>query len=244
MISEKQLGEFFHSFWQQYFPLLDPLFVKRFNVEQKERLTTEEGFPIMPVPMGPAVERFDLVAELAFELSQEDYKKRLGGEGDINRATERAIRRISILKGDPELSPPTTDEIAEAQALLSNYQRFFDTVLPEGVVTFRSRIKGVGVLDEMEGDFCTAKTLYEVKAVNRNLQGGDLRQVLCYLFAGIGSRQFAWANYCIFNPRWAVSYTGRIDELFAYLSGRAAPGCIIDVLDALMEREQPLETRF
>ena len=96
----------------------------------------------------------------------------------------------------------------------------------------------------MEGDFCTKKTLYEVKTVNRNVQGGDLRQVLCYLVAGLGSRQHSWTDYCIFNPRLAVSYSGRIDEILAYLSGRTAPECITDVLDALMEREQPLESRF
>ena len=127
---------------------------------------------------------------------------------------------------------------------MKNYKCFFDTVVPEGAMTFRPRIKGVGVLDEMEGDFCTKNTLYEVKSVNRNVQGGDLRQVICYLVAGLGSRQFLWTNYCIFNPRLAVFYTGRIDELLAYLSGRTAPECITDVLDALMEREQPLETRF
>lgn len=244
MISEKQLAEFFHSFWQQHFPLLDPLFVKRFNVEKKGRLTTDDGSAILPVPMGPGIERFDLVAELAFELAQENYKRRLGGDADSDKATERALKRISWLKSESEISVPSAAEITETQALLRNYECFFDTVVPEGVVTFRPRIKGVGVLDEMEGDFCTEKTLYEVKAVNRNVQGGDLRQVLCYLVAGLGSRQFAWTDYCIFNPRLAVSYTGRIDELLAYLSGRTAPECIIDVLNALMEREQPLETRF
>lgn len=244
MISEKQLAEYFHSFWQRHFPLLDPVFVKRFNIEQKERLTSDDGSAILPVPMGAGIERFDLVSELAFELAQENYKMRLGSDADHGKATERAMKRISRLKGQTEIAAPSAEEIAETQALLKNYACFFDTVVPEGVVTFRPRIKGVGVLDAMEGDFCTKKTLYEVKAVNRNVQGGDLRQVLCYLAAGLGSRQYAWTDYCIFNPRLAVSYTGRIDELLAYLSGRTAPECITDVLDALMEREQPLETRF
>ena len=244
MISEKQLAEYFHSFWQEHFPLLDPVFVKRFNVGQKERLTSDEGSSVLPVRRGAAIERFDLVAELAFELAAENYRKRLGGGVDHDRATERAIKRISKLEGKAEIPAPSAEEISESQALLENYEHFFNTVVSEGAVTFRPRIKGVGVLDEMEGDFCTQETLYEVKTVNRNIQGGDLRQVICYLVAGIGSRQFWWTNYCIFNPRLAVSYTGRIDELLAYLSGRTAPECIIDVLDALMEREQPLESRF
>lgn len=244
MISEKQLAEYFHSFWQQHFPLLDPAFVKRFSVEQKERLTSDDGSAMLPVPMGEAIERFDLVAELAFELAQENYKRRIGGYGDHAKAIERALKGIARLKGEAEIPAPTAEELGNAKALLSNYECFFDSVVAEGAVSFRPKIKGVGVLNEMEADFCTKKTLYEVKAVNRNLQGGDLRQVLCYLVAGLGSRQFSWTDYCIFNPRLAVFFTGRIDDLLAYLSGRTAPECITDVLDALMEREQPLETRF
>jgi len=244
MISEKQLSDVFHSFWQQQFPLLDPIFVKRFNAGQKVRLTTCHGGAILPVPMGPGIERFGLVAELAFELAHENYKRRLGDEANNIEATARALERMARLKGESEIAVPTDEEIAETEAPLRNYERFFDNVVMEGAVTFRPRIKGVGVLDEMEADFCTSKTLYEVKAVNRNVQGSDLRQVLCYLAAGLGSRRYAWTDYCIFNPRLAVFYAGRVDELLAYLSGRTAPECITGVLDALMEREQPLEARF
>ena len=80
--------------------------------------------------------------------------------------------------------------------------------------------------------------------MNRNLQSSDLRQVIVYLVAGIGSRQYSWTDYCIFNPRMAVYYKGRVDELLGYLSGRTAPEVISDVMNALMDREQPLETRF
>jgi hypothetical protein len=244
MISEKELAEYFHSFWQKHFPLLDPIFVKRFNAEQKERLTSDDGSAMLPVPKGAGIERFDLVSELAFELALEDYKTRSGSGVDHGMAIERALKRISWLKGEPEIPAPNTEELTETQPLLKNYECFFDHIAPEGPVTFRPRIKGVGILNEMEGDLCTKKTLYEVKSVNRNVQGGDLRQVLCYLVAGLGSRQFSWTDYCIFNPRLSVFYKGQVDELLAYLSGRTAPECIADVLDALMEREQPLETRF
>jgi len=54
VISEKQLAEYFDSFWQQHFPLLNPTFVRQFNSE-KERLVGAGGQPILPVRMGPAV---------------------------------------------------------------------------------------------------------------------------------------------------------------------------------------------
>ena len=52
--------------------------------------------------------------------------------------------------------------------------------------------RGSGILAAMEADFCTQEILLKVKAVHRNLHTTDLRQVICYLIAGLGSRQFAW----------------------------------------------------
>ena len=243
MISEKQLSEYLHSFWQDHFPLLDSTFVRRFNVERRERMNSA-GSLVLPIPMGTDIERFDLVAELAFELAVESYKKRIGGIANPTDAVQRALKRITQLKGTSRIPGPTQNELSEAHALLNNYECFFETIMAQGAVQFHPRIKGVGILNEMEADLCTSKTLFEVKAVNRNIQWRDLRQVICYMVAGLGSRQYAWSHYCIFNPRLAVLYIGRIDDLLGYLSGRTAPECISDFLAALMDREQPLEVKF
>jgi len=96
----------------------------------------------------------------------------------------------------------------------------------------------------MEGDFCSTQTLFEVKTVNRNLEYTDLRQLVCYIVAGLGSREYVWTNYCFFNPRLAVVYMGNIEELLGYISGATTYEVVAGVLDALMEREQPIETRF
>ena len=244
MISEKQLSEHFHSFWQEHFPLLDPSFVKRFNLQRAERVKSAAGNVAPPITKGGDIERFDLVAELAFELAIEHYKKRMGGIPNETDAIQRAVKRTTLLQRATEIPNPSADEISQAHSLVGNYDQFFETIAPEGPVQFRPRIKGVGILNEMEGDFCTTKTLFEVKAVDRKIQPDHLRQVICYFVAGIGSRQYAWTDYCIFNPRKAVSYRGRVDDLLGYLSGRTAPECIRDFLDALLEREQPLEAKF
>jgi len=243
VISEKQLAEFFDSFWQQHFPLLNPAFVRQFNSE-KERLVGAGEQLVLPVPMGKEVDRFDLVAELAFEMTQENLRLRTGDAPDQSKAVRRALKKMAAIIGSVEIPEPSAAEIAEAKSLVAVYDVFFATVAASDAITFRPRIKGAGVLDEMEADFCSPTTLYEVKAVNRNLQSGDLRQVVCYLVAGLGSHQFAWTDYCIFNPRLAIYHTGKTEELLAYISGRTSHECVADVLDALMEREQPLESRF
>lgn len=244
MISEKQLAEFFDSFWQHHFPLLNPTFVRRFNAERKERLEDSNANPVLPVPMGAEVDRFDLAAEFAFELAIENFRARSGELADRSSAVERALRRISLLRGGVELGTLSVAEEQEADALAEVYEVFFDSIGDASAISFRPRIRGVGVLDGMEGDFCSPDTLFEVKAVNRNLQSSDLRQVLVYLVAGNASRDFHWTNYCIFNPRLAVSYSGRVDELLSYLSGRIPSDCIAEVVEALSEREQPIESRF
>jgi hypothetical protein len=243
VISEKQLAESFDSFWQQHFPLLNPTFVRQFNSE-RQRLFGPDGRAVLPVPMGDDVARFDFVAELAFESARENYRWRTRETPNQAKALERASTKMAAILGLPEVPSPSPAETAEANSLGQVYETFFASIPKREAIIFRPRIKGAGILDEMEADFCSTSTLFEVKAVNRNLQSGDLRQVVCYLVAGLGSRQFAWSDYCIFNPRLAVVHSGKTHELLAYTSGRTSHESIADVLDALMEREQPLETRF
>jgi hypothetical protein len=238
MISERQLSEHFHSFWESHLPLLSPGFMRRFNVEDRERLRTLEGFDIRPLPMGIDV-RFDLVAEMAFEITAE---RNLNTEHpNIPAATERAVQRIRLLEKGREVLDPSSAESTEALALEENYRHFFDTVIKGAAVQFRPVIPGFGFLNEMEADFCTSDTLFEVKAVNRNLSSADLRQTICYLVAGVGSGKYKWRNYCLFNPRRAVYFPGNVNVLLSYLSGKSALDCIDEVLASLMEREQPLE---
>jgi hypothetical protein len=244
MISERELAEFFHSFWQEHFPLLGPAFMRRFNVEDKEFLNSADGERILRITPGVGIERFDLVAEMAFELAIESHKAAAGEPHDGEGAIQRALKRIAAFNGIADVPGPSPQETAESEILVKNYSHFFNTITRDVLLQFRPRIKGTGVLSEMEADFCSAEVLFEVKTVNRNLQSSDLRQVIVYLVAGIGSRQYSWTDYCIFNPRRALYYKGRVDELLGYLSGRTAPEVISDVMNALMEREQPLETRF
>lgn len=241
MISERELAQYFHSFWQEQFPLLNPGFIRRFNVQEWERVNADEGYPIKPIPPSQNIERFDLVAELAFEWATAELQSEVLTRAE---ATQRALSRIAFLQGCPEIPSPSAPELAEASLLTETYLHFFQTVVGQDRIKVRPLIKGIGVLNQMEGDFCSENTLFEVKTVNRNLLSTDLRQIIAYIVAGTFSREYKWKRYCIFNPRQAIYFEGSTSELLEYLSGRSAPECINNVADALLEREQPLETRF
>lgn len=240
MISERELAQYFHSFWQEQFPLLNSAFTRRYNAQEWERVHATEGYPIRPVPPGKDIERFDLVAELAFEWAALSFHP----ESNREAASQSALQRVALLQGSSEIAAPTVHEIAEANALCETYHHFFATVAKGAHLRSRPMIKGVGLLNQMEGDFCSDDTLFEVKTVNRNLLSSDLRQVIIYLVAGNHSREFAWKRYCIFNPRVGVYFDGEVNDLLGYLSGRTPPECINSVVDALMEREQPLDAKF
>lgn len=244
MISEKQLAEYFHSFWDDHFPLLNSSFIRRFNLEKKQRLHTESGKMVSAIEMGRGSDRFDLIAELAFELAMTSYQDDTGANRGPSSAIVRAMARIATLKGLSTIPEASVGELEEAHALLQNYLVFFKTVATTGDLRFRPLIKGVGFLSQMEADFCSSRVLFEVKAVNRNLQSTDLRQVICYLVAGLRSKDYSWTKYCIFNPRLATYYVGEVEGLLEYLSGRSSSECIHDVSSALMEREQPIEMKF
>ena len=106
MISERQLADGFASLWQEYFPLLTPLFIRHFNAGQKERVVTAAGQLVLPVPMSAEVEEFDFSTELGFELARENYKIRGGGRSNPLDAIERARIRIALLRRDFEFRDP------------------------------------------------------------------------------------------------------------------------------------------
>jgi hypothetical protein len=244
VISERTLAYGFESFWREQFPFLTPLFIRNFNAGKKERIVTPEGVPVRPVPMSAEVQDFDLSTEIGFEIATERYRERIGQNGDEQAAVRRASSRIAALRKDAEWRDPLEADLKEGRTLAELYEFLFDSISAKEEVTFRPQIKGAGILNSMEADFCTARTLFEVKSVNRNLQSVDVRQLLCYLVAGLGSKEYAWEGYCFFNPRLAVSYTGSVNELLGYLSGQNPSDAVADTMDALMHREELIEWKF
>ena len=81
--------------------------------------------PVLPVPMGTGIQRFDLVAEVAFETAIERYREAQGGyTADPAVATQRAMRKIALLSREPTVAPPSLPEVAEAERLLQVYVSF------------------------------------------------------------------------------------------------------------------------
>jgi hypothetical protein len=134
VISEKQLAESFDSFWQQHFPLLNPTFIRQINLE-KQRVVARDSRPMLPVPMGKAIDRFDLVAELAFEAAREGYRTKRSLSGNFEQASARAMAKIAKFTGVSEIPPPSFAETAEAKSQGEVYDAFFSSIPTNETVT-------------------------------------------------------------------------------------------------------------
>ena len=224
MISEQQLAKGFQQLWGEILPLLSPHFVHVFNEAYRQPLKKADGRPATVVPIGnhtnPA-----LVAEYAFHivrLAHEDSVPLLDAAQDkevLSHAGAKAL--ASIREYESEGKAPETlnsGELAEALLLVNNYASFLSGRAEE-VIEFSPHIPGAGFVDACSGDLSVSSTLFEVKTVNRNIAGKDIRQLLVYLAlqAATGTRR--WPDAGFLNPRRALFYEFSVDKVIPLMSG-------------------------
>ena len=113
---------------------------------------------------------------------------------------DSAIRRISVLRQRRSTTKQVLmSPIEEAIELAKRLEDCFAN-LPGEAVIIQPRFRGCGVLDSCYGDLLASQCLYEVKMVDRNLRGMDLRQVLVYCALNYRSQQYIINSVSILNP--------------------------------------------
>jgi hypothetical protein len=110
----------------------------------------------------------------------------------------------------------------EAFALAQNYNRFFNVRAQGQSIEFGPEIPGAGFLSLCKGDMSIGNALFEVKTVDRNLSGKDIRQLIVYLALQAATGERRWLRAGFFNPRRAVYYEFGVDEIVERMSGRSA----------------------
>jgi len=253
MISERRLAADFQGFWSEHLPLLTPSFVRLFNEAYSEKLTDKNGIIIDPIPIGPDIEHHDLVAELAFHLARISHEE----SKDIISITTDQTLRESVLNATLKLveeyegSRPVKEivlndaEWNEAMRLASNYRGFLSLPKHEGNIEFSPKISGAGFLGLCNADLSIGQTLYEIKTVNRNIAGKDIRQLILYLALQASTGDRKWINAGLFNPRRAIYYHFSVDHLMYRTSGgRSATEVFQDVVDFLSMRDFEMDTAF
>lgn len=179
MISEKIIAAEFNGFWNDSLPLLISSFVRVFNEASSDDLTEYPQTDMRRIPIGSNIQKHDLVAELSFQLAKLSYEKSLKVEKlkadkiHIIEAYNRAIeflRRYDNGTGEVVLNSYEIDESIE----LAEQYNFFLENLKSTEIEFSPKIVGAGFLGVCTADLSVGTTLYEIKTVSRNIQGGIL----------------------------------------------------------------------
>jgi hypothetical protein len=136
------------------------------------------------------------------------------------------------------------NERDEAVRLIRRYDAFFREFGGERI-EYGPYIRGSGFANSCNGDLAVGNTLFEVKTVNRNIAGKDVRQLLVYLALESAVETRRWTNAGFFNPRRSCFYAFSIDSFVERIAGgREVSDVFDDLIEFFSSRDIQLDARF
>jgi hypothetical protein len=243
MINERLIAEKFNVIWKQNFPLLTPTFIKIVNETQIQNAN------LKPIPLVDEI-RFDLVSEAAFIISEicnsdkitpVDYLNIPGNNDKLFRMTGQNVWAMDEYEGNLlSFSEVEQDNI---QKLAHNICEFISKA-KLSFVQFRPRLRGYGVIPELEADLVVDDTLYEIKTVTRNFKSSDIRQLFIYLALNQVSGERNWKHAGLYNPRRGKFFRFNVNRLVYNLAGGNSP---IEAFESLLNgivRDIQFDSKF
>ena len=238
MISERQLANGFSGFWQELLPLLTPRFVRLFNQCYVEQLVDSDGRELNAIPVSVANDHPATVAEAAFFMaklaadSAIPVAEAIGNPAFCKEAASLAIGVVDEFEGATLNSEfkLSEEELEEAIQLAKHYDFLYPHFGEAPDLRFSPSVPGAGFLPACRGDLAISETLLEIKTVNRNFSGADLRQLMIYLALDASSGVRSWSSAGFFNPRRGIVATFTVDTLLFKLSGGRTPTDVFDEL--------------
>ncbi len=253
MISERHLAQGFSAFWQELLPLLTPRFVRLFNEGYVKQVHDHHTFEIEPLPVGIENDHPAIVAEMAFFLAQISHQRSISisdacmSHEICTSAANRAIRLVEEYEGKkPESKVELSErEMTEAIEVAVRYDFLYLEFQKDDQIEFSPRVPGTGFIPSCCGDISIGQTLLEVKTVNRNLSGKDIRQLIIYLALQASTGQRRWPSAGFFNPRRGIMAEFTVDPILFRLSGGKTASQVFDELVAFAStRDVHFESAF
>ena len=225
MISERQFARGFQQLWREVLPLLNPHFVTVFNEVYRQKLMHKNGTQAPVVASGDSTDA-SVVAEFAFHLvrlASERSIPFLDAANDnrlLSDAEKTALTLVRQYESRQVEIPHILSIVEKSEALLlvENYSTFLSGH-SKSAIEFRPYIRGAGFVNSCTGDLSVSTALFEIKTVNRNIAGKDIRQLLVYLALQSASGTRRWSEAGFFNPRRALVYQFSVDSVIPLLSG-------------------------
>ena len=211
------------------------------------------GFPLEPVVKGGEVVDHAVLAEFSYHIAklavQNGTNARDVYENDSLRqsAEQSALLVVEQYEGGrPHTSSRLTEvEQEEGLSLAQNYERFFEQRGCGEGIEFDPIIPGAGFLQTCKGDISIGPALFEVKTVNRNLAGKDIRQLIVYLALQATAGNRRWTRAGFLNPRKAEYHEFDVNTVITQISGgRSVPEVYRDLVDFACSRDVQIDTAF
>lgn len=121
--------------------------------------------------------------------------------------------------------------VNESIMLSQRLADYFSKFEPQEICAYRPLFSGCGLLRACEGDLLVGKTLYEVKAGNRNFRVVDVRQLLTYVALNRAQGNATIDHIALLNPRTGKYWIKSIDTVCLAISGKNS----VEMLDDLIE---------
>lgn len=238
MISDKQFSEDFSGFWSGCLPFLTPQAVAKLNLRGVS-MADGNGFLVKPLKSSTPSSDSDVVAETAFGVFTTAIQRKISvlavAKDDILRESviEGAVQRISAYRAFAKaVNPVTVPSVADATELAIRLENYF-AAKEFNTLAIQPRFKGSGILNSCYGDLLCDDCLYEVKMVDRNLRGVDLRQVLTYCALNPQSQGTVINTVAVINPRRGLVFQFNVEELAQLACRKAAAELFHDIIEFL-----------
>ncbi len=225
MISEKKFSSSFASFWQELLPSGEAV-LRKINLE-KSRFSP-------PLDSKVAADRRDLVNEIGFLLYKNSIINKLSpkeifnSEKQFDTICNQAIKIVGRFRGS--IAAANGIEQNEAFKIANSLKEFFEQYKNAKIV-ISPDFAGCGFLDNCVGDVLSEKTLYEVKAGERNFRLVDIRQVFTYLALNYSSSAYEIKKVGFVNPRMGIYYNLEVNDLAIQLSGKSAIQVVSEIIE-------------
>lgn len=243
MITERDIAEKFSVIWKQNFPMLTPDFMRVFNEVQVSTINSNA------IPIKENV-RYDIVAELAFNLSEKVSNQEISlnelernapfFKGLVTETAKTIWKSGNYTESDLNFS---TVEFEEAVAICENILEFIEKVKVNNFV-FKPKLIGFGPVPDLVADLSVDDSLYEIKTVNRTFRSSDLKQLFIYLALKQMSGETNWKFGGLYNPRKGVYCKFNIKGLVYNLSGGKSSNESFENLLNSLTRDVQLDSKF
>jgi hypothetical protein len=230
MISEKKFAGTYTTFWRELLPMGE-----RFIRQQN--MSLERFSPPLHSSLPPHVR--GIVNEMAFRLFCRYVNRRCKEfrDQDVQEAMDESISYIRRFRESREAITYMIEEEERTEAVdLATRLGVFVSDRREGenVISF-PRFHGCGIIDSCEGDILLAKTLYEIKAGDRDFRLVDLRQVLIYCALNYARPIYEIDAIGLVNPRRGVFFVVSLEALCQELSGVPANDVCFTIVEFISQ---------